>query len=389
MSDPPAPTNPLSRYTHPDLVGIWSDDTYIALMAHVEQALLDSREQTTGANGLTVKAMEIRNGEALTGHEVQALIEVFDASRHDSAAHRGLTSSDVTDTARTLQQQTSIQVTIRAITHLITTLEDQVKAHSKSPAIGRTHGKYAVPMPLSHRLNVWLDGFRCVGHTCHVAQANLTISKLRGAVGTGVHVTRQDEEDTLARLGLRPTSIHVTQIMPRHVWQVPWNAMLNVARWTEKVADDLRLMAQDGLNEWEPRAPAVSSSTMVHKHNPSDVESIIGICRMVRSAHGALTSGTDWLERDLTQSSVERIMLPILYGFTAEAVRRLDSVIHGGRFRTEDLMVNVNDAVLKGCLDEAAYLSTPHTMARHEARRQKLPTEDIPEVLGDYLSPQR
>lgn len=396
----------LDRYGSPEMRAIWTDQAYIDRMVQIELEVLrrmhpeaNSDTRPDPAPGYTKEdlperipsAEAIRDREKSTGHEITALLSIMDEYLGHSLVHAGLTSSDVTDTARAMQMQDAHGLLMAALEKLVSFINGEAHHHATTPIIARTHGQYAVPSTLGHRMNVWAYQLRTAGHTLHNSMTDIR-GKLSGAVGTHVFVDKREVEvGTCAKLGV-PAAIHSNQIVPRALWLQAWNAILTTITVCEKIANDLRVLNADGIEEFNPPAPRHSSSTMVHKQNPASLERVIGLSRLTRHLHHALAEcvGDNWLERDLTNTSVERITIPQLYTYAECIITTLHTMLERGTWDSPQMHHNLTTAIERGALNEYGYVNSLNIgIPREQARKNATPPNDEGKVVLRYLEAAR
>src|SRR5437763_14095895 len=226
--------------------------------------------------------------------------------------HLGLTSSDVLDTALSLQVQEAADVLAEDLRRLETGLLDLALRYRYTPTIGRTHGVHAEPTTSGHKMAVFVAQVRRDSQRLEQARDELRVGKLSGAVGTHANVPAEVEESALARLGLRPAEA-ATQILQRDRHAQFISTLAVIAATLEQHATEIRALQRTEVAEaMEPFAEGQQgSSAMPHKRNPELCERVCGLARLLRGF--AVTSMEDvalWHERDISHSSAERIIIP-------------------------------------------------------------------------------
>jgi adenylosuccinate lyase len=312
----------IPRYSLPEMARVWSDEEKLRAWLRVEVTVAEAWAEAgvipEGAVG-RMRAAAIDRGrfealEAETHHDMIAFVrsvaeQLGDAGRF---VHLGLTSSDVLDTALPLQVREAVDI----LQHDLDRLEAAVAAlavrHKYTPTIGRTHGVHAEPTTFGHKLAGWVAALRRDRERLRRAREEMAYGKLSGAVGTHANVPAEIEEAVCARLGLRAEPVS-TQIVPRdrHAELVATLAL--VAATVESFATEIRHLQRTEV--WEVAEPfergQQGSSAMPHKRNPELCERVCGLARVVRAAVvPALEDVTLWHERDISHSSVERVILP-------------------------------------------------------------------------------
>jgi adenylosuccinate lyase len=232
-----------------------------------------------------------------------------DASRW---LHYGLTSNDVVDTAQALQLRQASEIILAGIDGLIAALKARAFEFKHTVQVGRTHGVHAEPITFGLKLALWYDEMRRNRERFQAAAEALRIGKISGAVGTFAHIGPEAEELICRKLGLRAAPI-TNQVIPRdhHAWYLA--ALAAIAATLEKIALEVRHLQRTEVREAEEpfTAGQKGSSAMPHKRNPVVSEQICGLARLVRShVQAAFENIALWHERDISHSSVERVILP-------------------------------------------------------------------------------
>lgn len=312
----------IERYTRPEMGRIWGERHKTDLQMRVEIAVC---EAWTRRGAIPEEAMaKIRNAsvdlermheiERETDHDTIAFIRAMGESVGDAARfiHLGLTSSDVIDTALAMQ-------TVDALDHLLGVLDGlteavgrQAVAHKDTLMIGRTHGVHAEPITFGFKLAVWYDELRRNRERLVQAREDIRVGKISGAVGTHANVPPEVEVDVCEQLGLRaaPASNQIIQ-RDRHAHVITTLAIL--ASSLDKFATEVRHLQRTEVHELEePFDPGnQGSSAMPHKRNPHETERISGLARLIRGyAVSALENVVLWHERDISNSSNERVTFP-------------------------------------------------------------------------------
>jgi len=250
----------------------------------------------------------------VTHHDVTAFLSSVAESLGEESrfVHLGLTSSDVMDTALSLQLKDAIDILEQDITEFITALENKAIEHKYTLMMGRTHGVHAEPITFGLKIALWVEEMRRNAQRLAEAKKAVSVGKISGAVGTYATVPPQIEKRACAELGLTPAPIS-NQIIQRdrHAQFVTTLAIL--AGSLEKIATEIRSLQRTEILEVEEpfRAGQTGSSAMPHKRNPELCERICGLSRLVRGyASTSMENIALWHERDISHSSTERIILP-------------------------------------------------------------------------------
>ncbi|MFZ1058995.1 MAG: adenylosuccinate lyase [Candidatus Rokuibacteriota bacterium] len=313
----------IDRYTRPEMGAVWSQATKYAAWLRVELAVCEAyarrgRIPPDALARITAQARvdpaRIDAIEARVRHDVIAfLTNLEEALGADSRyVHVGLTSSDVVDTALALQLQQASDLLLAGLQRLREALGELALKHKDTLAVGRTHGVHAEPTTFGLKAAVWYAEAGRNLERLRRAKETIRVGKISGAVGTFAHVEPDVEAEVCRALGLEPAPIS-TQVIQRdrHAEYVATLAIL--AASLEKIALEIRtLQRTEILEAEEPFAEGQKgSSAMPHKRNPVSSEQVCGLARLVRAnALAALENVALWGERDISHSSVERVILP-------------------------------------------------------------------------------
>ena len=344
----------ISRYARPELGRLWTDGARMETWRQVEVAACEELPGLLGDGGPTASELEaIRAGtftveavderERLTDHDMAAFVDVLAASAGESGRwiHYGLTSSDVLDTALALQLRTVGEVLVPGAYELVATLAARAREHVQTLCVGRTHGVHAEPTTFG----VKLAGFAFEAHRnarrLERAFAQVTVGAISGAVGTYAATSPGFEARVLERLGLAREDVS-TQVVARDRHAELMQAIALAGAGLERFATEIRHLQRTEVREaQEPfRAGQKGSSAMPHKRNPIKSEQISGLARVLRgNAQAALEDVALWHERDISHSSVERVILPdstILLDYLHQRAVALvrDMVIDSERMRS-------------------------------------------------------
>ncbi|MBI3027958.1 MAG: adenylosuccinate lyase [Candidatus Rokubacteria bacterium] len=313
----------IERYTRPEMGALWSQAAKYAAWLRVELAVCEAyaRRGHIPPDALAritaqarVDPARIDAIEARVRHDVIAfLTNLEEALGADSRyVHVGLTSSDVVDTALALQLQQASDLLLAGVEHLRVALRELALKHKDTLAVGRTHGVHAEPTTFGLKAAVWYAEAGRNLERLRRARETVRVGKISGAVGTFANVEPDVEAEVCRALGLEPAPIS-TQVIQRdrHAEYVATLAIL--AASLEKIAVEVRtLQRTEILEAEEPFAEGQKgSSAMPHKRNPVSSEQVCGLARLVRAnALAALENVALWGERDISHSSVERVILP-------------------------------------------------------------------------------
>ena len=271
--------------------------------------------------------------EQVTQHDVIAFTTAV--AEHVGAAarwlHFGLTSSDVVDTAQAIQMREACDLIVKDIAGLMEAVRLRADEHRRTPMIGRTHGVHAEPMTLGLKLALWYAELQRDLDRMLSARNAVAVGKISGAVGTFAHLDPQIEERVCARLGLQPAPVS-SQVIQRDRHAQLLTTLAIVGASLEKFALEIRGLQKTEIGEVEePFAKGQKgSSAMPHKRNPIGCEQITGLARLLRgNATAALENVALWHERDISHSSVERVILPDSFIALDHMLRRFTRIVRG------------------------------------------------------------
>jgi adenylosuccinate lyase len=334
---------------------IWSDQRRYETWLRVESAAADAMAAAgivpaDAARDIRERgAFDIARIEAIekeTQHDVIAFTTAVAEKVGPSARwlHFGLTSSDVIDTAQALQMREACDLILQDLTALSGAIRDRAMEHRRTPMIGRTHGVHAEPMTLGLKLALWFAEVE--RNVARVARARETISvgKLSGAVGTFAHLSPAIEADVCRRLDLAPAPV-ASQVIQRDRHAELFAALAITAASLEKFALEIRGLQKTEIGELEePFAKGQKgSSAMPHKRNPIGCEQIVGLARVVRAnCHAAFENVALWHERDISHSSVERVILPDSFIALDHMLRRFTRIVAGMTVNADRMRQNLD-----------------------------------------------
>ena len=332
----------IPRYTHKEMGGIWSEARRYGAWLEVELAATDAlaaagivpdADARTLREHASFDVARIEEIERTTQHDVIAFTTAV-AERVGPAArwlHYGLTSSDVIDTALALQMRAACDLVLMDIDGLLSAVAARAEEHRRTPMIGRTHGVHAEPMTFGVKLALWYAEIQRDRQRIVRARETVSVGKLSGAVGMFAHLDPSVEAAVCRRLGLTPAAVS-SQIIQRDRHAELMTALAILAASLEKFAVEIRGLQKTEIGEVEePFASGQKgSSAMPHKRNPIGCEQIAGLARLIRGhALAALENVALWHERDISHSSVERIILPDAFIAIDHMLRRFTRIVSG------------------------------------------------------------
>jgi adenylosuccinate lyase len=345
----------IRRYTHADMGAIWSEQRRYETWLEVELAAADAMAglglvPADAARELRAKARfdvaRIEEIEQVTQHDVIAFTTAV-AEHVGPAArwlHFGLTSSDVVDTAQAIQMREATDLLVKGVATLMDAVRTRAEEHRHTPMIGRTHGVHAEPMTFGLKLALWYAELQRAVDRLLRARDTIAVGKVSGAVGTFAHLDPSIEASVCERLGLQPAPVS-SQVIQRDRHAELMTTLAITAASLEKFALEIRGLQKTEIGEVEePFAKGQKgSSAMPHKRNPIGCEQITGLARLVRAnAVAALENVALWHERDISHSSVERVILPDSFIALDHMLRRLTRIVRGMVVYPQRMMENLN-----------------------------------------------
>ncbi|MBN1299352.1 MAG: adenylosuccinate lyase [Actinobacteria bacterium] len=313
----------IPRYTNPEMGKIWEEDSKFDYWLKVEKAVCRAQAQQgiipeNAAEEIIALAdfdvKKINEIELKTNHDVISFLTNVSSYIGDSAKylHYGLTSSDIVDTALSLQMMDAAEIIIGKIKKFIELLVIQAKKYKDTVMVGRTHGIHAEPITFGFKIAVWAFEMQRNLKRLLQAKEEIAYGKISGAVGTYANTSPQQEKIVCEFLGLKPSPAS-TQVLQRDRHAHVITAIAICGGTLEKIALEIRgLQKTDTKEVEEPFSKTQKgSSAMPHKRNPVICERICGLARILRSnAVAALENMALWHERDISHSSAERIIIP-------------------------------------------------------------------------------
>jgi adenylosuccinate lyase len=382
----------IPRYTRPELGELWSDHAHFEAMRQVELAAAEEMEGPTpeeldAIRGATFTVEEIAEREKVTDHDTAAFVDVLAASAGPAGRwiHHGLTSSDVLDTGLALQLRRAAELILPGSRELIGVLVARAREHADTLCVGRTHGIHAEPTTFG----IKLAGFAFEAHRnlgrLERAFAQVAVGAISGAVGTYSATSPDFEERVLGRLGLEREPVS-TQVVARDRHAELLEAVALAGAGLERLATEIRHLARTEVGEVsEPfGAGQKGSSAMPHKRNPIRSEQVVGLARVLRgNAVAALEDVALWHERDISHSSVERVIVPDSTILLDHIQRRGISLVQGMVVNGERMRSNLE--LTRGALFSQRVLLAlvERGMTRDDAYRvvQRLAQEAIEEGI--------
>jgi adenylosuccinate lyase len=318
----------IARYTRPEMGAIWSDRHKYECWLEVELAAAEALAELgeiplDAARALRAHAAFDAERIAVIEREVRhdviafttAIAERMNAAGAGEASrwlHYGLTSSDVVDTAQALQLREASKLISAGLEKLGAALKKLAFEHKHTVQIGRTHGMHAEPITFGLKAALWWEEVRRHRERFSAAAEEMRAGKISGAVGVFAHIGPEAEEKICERLGLKPAPVS-SQVLSRDLHAHYVAVLAGIASSLDKIALEIRHLQRTEVREAEEpfAAGQKGSSAMPHKRNPVTCEQISGLARVVRAnAQAAFEDVPLWHERDISHSSVERVILP-------------------------------------------------------------------------------
>jgi adenylosuccinate lyase len=383
----------IPRYSRPEMVAIWAPETRLRIWFEIEAHALDamaelgmapkSAAETVWRKGANAK-FDIARIDAIereVKHDVIAFLThvaeiVGPEARH---LHVGLTSSDILDTTLAVQLVRAADLLLADVDALLAAIRRRAEEHRNTVCIGRSHGMHAEPTTFGLKLAVAFAEFARARRRLHAAREEVATAALSGAVGTFANVDPRVEQHVARAMGLRPEPIS-TQVIPRDRHAMYFATLAVVASSVERLATEIRHLQRTEVGEVEEYfAPGQKgSSAMPHKRNPVLSENLTGLARLVRAmAPPALEDVALWHERDISHSSVERVIAPDATTALDFALTRLTELIDKLVVYPERMKANLerlggiiySERVLlaltaKGMTREAAYAAVQRNAMR-------------------------
>ncbi len=388
------PVHPIEyRYGTDQMKRIWSEDSKIKRMIRVEMALLralaekgylDIEEvRRLRKRALKIKPERVKEIEDEIRHDIMALVKaISEVADDDRWIHFGATSNDIIDTATATQLRDSVLILESKLKKLIEILLDKAVEYRDVVCLGRTHGQAALPTTYGFRFALWASEFARHYVRLQQMKERLLVGQMSGAVGTQAAFYDDGfeiEERVMELLNLKPAVIS-SQIIPRDIYCEYVEFLANLSASLEKVALNFRLLQRAEVGELMERfeAKQVGSSTMPHKRNPIDSENICGIARVVRGfVEPQHESAILWEERDLTNSSAERIILVESTVLADHILTKMIKVASNIRLDVERIRrnldaqkgLNMSEAVMIALTKKGVSRQRAHEMLRRASMR--------------------
>ena len=349
----------IDRYINNKINAIWNDQNRFDTWKLIQEKYVETLEELKIAEAGIAKKIrkaevskeEVYKQEKVTNHDLASFVDILQKKVGEGSnwVHYGLTSSDIVDSANSLLIIQSIEIAQELILDLLKELKLKAIKNKDTKIIGRTHGVYAEETFLGNIFGNWYLEIKRSLDRVERAKVSIAYGKLSGPVGNHTVVTEEMEEITLEKLGLKP-EIFASQIVSRDRYAEVFTCLSILASTYERISTNLRSYQRSEISEmYEPfKDGQKGSSAMPHKKNPIGSERITGLARIVR---GYTLSGLEnmvlWNERDISNSSVERIALPDCFNLICFMTSELTSIISDLVINYEQIDINLNNAKSK------------------------------------------
>nr|WP_199291816.1 MULTISPECIES: adenylosuccinate lyase [Aphanizomenon] len=347
--------NVIERYTLPEMGDLWSEAYKLKTWLDVEIAVCEAQAELG-----YIPAAAVEEIKAKANFDPQRVLEIEAEVRHDVIAfltnvneyvgdagryiHLGLTSSDVLDTALSLQLVASLDLLLKRLEDVIEAIRKKATTHRNTVMIGRSHGIHAEPITFGFKLAGWLAEVLRHQERLQVLKKTIAVGKISGAVGTYANVEPRIEAIACAKLGLKPDTAS-TQVISRDLHADFVQQLALLAASIERFAVEIRNLQKTDVLEVEEffAKGQKGSSAMPHKRNPIRSERLTGMARLVRSHAGAaLENVALWHERDISHSSVERVILPDACILTHFMLHEITNLVNNLLVYPENMARNLN-----------------------------------------------
>jgi adenylosuccinate lyase len=344
----------IPRYTRPEMGAIWTDENRFNLWLEIELLACEAMHELG-----QVPAADLKRIRARAKFDPRRIAEIERKVHHDVIAfltnvaehvgpsarfiHKGLTSSDVLDTALSVQMGRAADLLIRDLQAVRRTVSAKALKHKFTPMIGRTHGIHAEPITFGLKMALMYDEFGRALKRLESARETVRVGKISGAVGTHAHLDPFVEKYVCRKLGLRPAALS-TQVLQRDRHAEYVSALALVGASVERWAQEFRHLQRTEVREVEEffGPGQKGSSAMPHKRNPIIAERLCGLARLLRGyAVAAMENVALWHERDISHSGAERVILPDATITLDYMLTKLEELVHGMQVYPKQMLRNL------------------------------------------------
>ena len=346
----------INRYINQKISYIWNDQNKFDTWKKVQETYVNTLEEEGIAKpgisekiaSVSVEAEEVYEREKVTNHDLASFVDILQNKVGEGSnwIHYGLTSSDVVDTSNSLLIKESLEVLLKLVDDLLNEIKNRAVDEQNTKIIGRTHGVFAEETFLGNILGNWYLEIKRNLDRLSTAKETISYGKLSGPVGNYTVVTPEIEDKTLKKLNLKPEKF-ASQIVSRDRYAEVFSAISILASSYDRIAGNLRSYQRSEISEiFEPfKDGQKGSSAMPHKKNPIGSERISGLSRIIRGySISSLENMVLWNERDISNSSVERIIIPDSFNIICFMTTELTSIIKNMVINHEQINKNLENA---------------------------------------------
>ena len=346
----------INRYKNQKISYIWDDQNKFDTWKKVQETYVNTLEEEGIAKpgisekiaSVSVEAEEVYEREKVTNHDLASFVDILQNKVGEGSnwIHYGLTSSDVVDTSNSLLIKESLEVLIKLVDDLLNEIKNRAINEQNTKIIGRTHGVFAEETFLGNILGNWYLEIKRNLDRLSTAKENISYGKLSGPVGNYTVVTPEIEDKTLKKLDLKAEKF-ASQIVSRDRYAEVVSAISILASSYDRIAGNLRSYQRSEISEiFEPfKEGQKGSSAMPHKKNPIGSERISGLSRIIRGySVSSLENMVLWNERDISNSSVERVIIPDSFNIACFMTTELTSIIKHMVINYEQINKNLENA---------------------------------------------
>jgi adenylosuccinate lyase len=398
------------RYGFEEMKRIFTEEAKLDRILAVEGALAlaqaesgripkkDADRIAAAARSGRVRLERVKELEAATRHDIMAVVKAFAEQCGSSGrfVHLGATSNDITDTAQALQFREALYILRSDLAGMRDALLKRALEHKDTVMLGRTHGQWAIPLTFGLKLAVFVSEFDRHIERLDQARDRICVGKMSGAVGTGAGYgprALEIQQRVMKRLGLGVPDA-TSQVIQRDRYAEFVFLMANIAASVERLATEIRLLQRSEVGEvMEPfdEKKQVGSSTMAQKRNPVTCENSCGLARIIRAyVTPALENVPLWHERDLTNSSAERMMMPHACILTDYILRNMTTVVKGMKVRPEAMLANLkatkglimSESVMIALVGKGMDRQDAHELLRVASARAVSEGRDLHDILS-------
>ena len=346
----------INRYINQKISYIWNDQNKFDTWKKVQETYVKTLEEEGIAkpgisekiSSVSVEAEEVYEREKVTNHDLASFVDILQNKVGEGSnwIHYGLTSSDVVDTSNSLLIKESLEVLLKLVDDLLNEIKNRAIDEQNTKIIGRTHGVFAEETFLGNILGNWYLEIKRNLDRLSTAKETISYGKLSGPVGNYTVVTPEIEDKTLKKLDLKPEKF-ASQIVSRDRYAEVFSAISILASSYDRIAGNLRSYQRSEISEiFEPfKDGQKGSSAMPHKKNPIGSERISGLSRIIRGySISSLENMVLWNERDISNSSVERIIIPDSFNIICFMTTELTSIIKNMVINHDQINKNLENA---------------------------------------------